>query len=335
VVSTWHKWRSEREFPRLLELVPRGIRRDGVVLAQHVREGRFQRSLALIAAFSSVLSGLEVAYQHYRGSYGNKLMYTPVALTPPLVLAGAAAAVSRRAARVALPVISLLTVADGLVGFGYHVRGIARKPGGWHIPVYNIVMGPPLFAPLLFAVSGYLGLVATFLRREDDPHGRLLPRFGRPSSVWREYLPARFSRRGVSLRQEIREGRFQRHMAGACAAASLFSGVEALYSHYKSNFKYRMQWTPVVIAPMLTCAAGAAVGSRAAAHRALPVASLLAIADGGIGTFYHARGVLRRPGGAKHLLYNIMYGAPLFAPLLLSAAGFLGLLASLMRRERS
>jgi len=35
----------------------------------HIREGRFQRSLALIAGLSSILSGLEVTYEHYRGSY--------------------------------------------------------------------------------------------------------------------------------------------------------------------------------------------------------------------------------------------------------------------------
>jgi hypothetical protein len=33
-------------------------------------------------------------------------------------------------------------------------------------PLYNIVYGPPLFAPLLFAASGLLGLLASLLRRE-------------------------------------------------------------------------------------------------------------------------------------------------------------------------
>ncbi len=326
-------WRRRRGVA-LHEIVPRAIRHDGVVLAQHVREGRFQRSLAAIAAFSSLLSGLEVTYQHYRGSYGNKLMYTPVALTPPLVMAGVAVAVSRRAAHRALPFVSALTVVDGLVGFAYHVRGIARKPGGWRIPVVNIVMGPPLLAPVLFAVSGYLGLVASFLRREDDPRARLLPRFARPPGTWTGYLPARVSRRGVSLRHEIREGRFQRHMAGAAAIAALCSGLESLYSHHKNGFRYSMQWTPVAIAPMLTAAGVATQFSRRAAHDVLPAASALAIANGAVGTWYHARGIVRRSGGTRHLLYNVLYGAPPFAPLLLSASGFLGVLASLMRRER-
>ncbi|MBV9506757.1 MAG: hypothetical protein JO323_17325, partial [Acidobacteriia bacterium] len=34
-----------------------------------LREGRFQRWLSLVAALSSTLSGLEVGYEHYKGSY--------------------------------------------------------------------------------------------------------------------------------------------------------------------------------------------------------------------------------------------------------------------------
>jgi hypothetical protein len=55
--------------------------------------------------------------------------------------------------------------------------------------------------------------------------------------------------------------------------------------------------------------------------------------DAGIGFFYHARGVLRRPGGARHLVYNILYGPPIFAPLLFGAAGMIGMLASLLRKK--
>ena len=74
--------------------------------------------------------------------------------------------------------------------------------------------------------------------------------------------------------------------------------------------------------------------SGAAPWRAplLPLVSLLALLDGAVGTFYHVRGMLRRPGGLKYPLYNLMYGPPVFAPLLFAASGFLGLLASLLRR---
>jgi hypothetical protein len=71
------------------------------------------------------------------------------------------------------------------------------------------------------------------------------------------------------------------------------------------------------------------------ARTLLPITSLLAFINGVIGFFYHARGVMRRPGGLKKPFYNIMYGPPIFAPLLFSAAGGIGLLTSLLRRSTS
>jgi hypothetical protein len=115
--------------------------------------------------------------------------------------------------------------------------------------------------------------------------------------------------------------------------SALLSGFEALYSHYKNRFRFAAQWSPVILSPMLAAAAFASLKSRKASSTALPALSLLAMADAGIGFFYHVRGSLRRPGGRKHFLYNIMYGPPIFAPLLFGAAGLLGLLASLLRRR--
>lgn len=122
-------------------------------------------------------------------------------------------------------------------------------------------------------------------------------------------------------------------MAAATVFAAFFSGFEAFYSHYKNNFRYKAQWTPVLLAPMVMTAGIVSLRNRKAAQTWLPALSAAAVVDGGVGFFYHARGVLRRPGGRKHLLYNIMYGPPILAPLLFSACGMLGLLASLFRRE--
>jgi hypothetical protein len=289
------------------------------VVEHHIREGRFQRSLALIAAFSSVLSGAEVLYEHYKGSYSQRVMYSPIILSPLLLLAGVASVFSRRAARTLLPITSGITMADGLVGFGFHVRGIQRKPGGWRLPVTNLIMGPPVFAPLLFAVSGFLGFLASLLRREDDPEHWLLPGLPGPRPVWE---------------QDIREGRFQQGMAVAAAVSACFSGVEALYSHYRNNFSYpRLQWSPILLTPALMVAGFGAVWSKTIARTLLPLVSLIAVLDGGLGTFWHIRGVGRRPGGYRLLTHNILYGPPVFAPLLFAASGFLGLLASLLRRR--
>jgi len=294
-----------------------------------LREGRFQRWLALVAGLSSVLSGLEVTYEHYRGSYSRRVMYTPVILSGALAAGGLSGFFSKRAARTILPAISVLTLGDSLVGFYFHVRGVYRKPGGWRLPIVNMVMGPPVFAPLLFGVSAYLGFVASFLRRREQDDARLLPRPAGPHH-WGKLVTGEHE--PISWTQDVREGRFQQQMAVATAISAFFSGFEAWYSHYKNNFRYKAQWTPVIIAPLLVAAGIGAVKSRRIAHTWLPALSALAIADGAVGFAYHARGITRRPGGMKKPIYNIVYGPPIFAPLLFAASGFLGLLASLLRR---
>ena len=212
------------------------------------------------------------------------------------------------------------------MGFGFHVRGIARKPGGWRTPVANLIMGPPITAPLLFGVAAYLGLMASYLRPEEAP--------AVDSRTWlartRDYL---LRRPPPAWRVELREGRFQKHLAVATMVSTFCSGFEALYSHYKTNFRYKAQWTPVIMTPLLMGAAGASIKSERVARTWLPGLSVLAMLNGAVGFFYHVRGVLRRPGGTTQLFYNLIYGPPIFAPLLFSACGFYGLLASLMRRE--
>jgi len=301
-------------------------------ISNHIREGRFQRSLSLLTAATSVISGLEVAYEHYRGSYSRRVMYTPVILSVLLSIAGFAGFFSRRAAQTILRAASIITLIDAAIGFYFHARGIHRKPGGWRLPMTNMIMGPPIFAPLLFGTSAYLGLIASYLQREEDRG--TISTTGKDTFLSR-LLPSKQSRELMSAEQDIREGKFQRQVAIVTGISALLSGFEAYYSHYKNNFRYKAQWSPVVIAPLLAAAAFGSVKSRRVATTALPVLSVVASADAAVGFYYHARGVLRRPGGRKHLLYNVLYGPPIFAPLLFGAAGMLGLLASLLgRREK-
>ena len=150
------------------KLLPSQVAKKIEAAEAHIRQGRFQRSLSALAGASSVLAGAEVAYEHYRGSYGQQVMYTPVVLGGAMTIAGICGAFSPRAARTVLRWTSAVTLLDGLVGFCFHIRGIQRKPGGWRLPIINIIMGPPIFAPLLFGVSAYLGLIASFLSPEES-----------------------------------------------------------------------------------------------------------------------------------------------------------------------
>ena len=133
---------------------------------RNLRRGRLQRTLSAATAASALPLGVEIYFEHYRGSFGDKWKWTPIALTPALVAAGVAGVVSGRAARTALPLASALFALDGAIGVVTHVRGVARKPGGFQEPLYNIVMGPPLLAPGSLVMVGGIGLLAAALPRE-------------------------------------------------------------------------------------------------------------------------------------------------------------------------
>jgi hypothetical protein len=132
----------------------------------NIAHGRFERSLSGLTALSALVTGTEIYLEHYKASFGDKWMWTPVLLTPPVVVAGVGGVFSRRWAKTVLPVASALFAANGLLGEYFHARGVARKPGGWRLASYNVPMGPPIAAPGLMAMVGGMGLLAAVLRRE-------------------------------------------------------------------------------------------------------------------------------------------------------------------------
>jgi hypothetical protein len=135
-------------------------------LLRNVRDGRVQKLLAATTAMSVPALGAEIYFEHYKGSFGDKWMWTPLLLTPPLTAAGAAGVVSERAARTVLPALSALYFLDGLVGIVTHVQGVRKRPGGLREAHYNLVMGPPLLAPGSLCLVGGLGLAAAIVKRE-------------------------------------------------------------------------------------------------------------------------------------------------------------------------
>ena len=131
-----------------------------------LRRGRIQRGLAAATAARALPLGLEIWFEHFRGAFGDKWMWTPVVLSPALAAAGVAGVRSERAARTVLPAVSALYCLDGAIGVYTHVQGVRKRPGGFDEPLYNIVMGPPLLAPGSLALVGGMGLVAALARRE-------------------------------------------------------------------------------------------------------------------------------------------------------------------------
>ena len=135
-------------------------------LLANIRDGRMQRLLSLSTAFSAPPLAFEIYLEHYKGSFGDKWMWTPIALAPPLTVAGIAGFYSERAAKTWLPAISALWALDGVIGVLTHIRGVQKRPGGFKEPTYNLVMGPPLLAPGSLCLVGAMGIVAAVMRRE-------------------------------------------------------------------------------------------------------------------------------------------------------------------------
>lgn len=133
---------------------------------RNIAHGRFERSLSGLTAFAAVVTTAEIYFEHYKASFGNKWMWSPIVVTPPVVVAGVAGVFSKRWAKRWLPVTAGVYAINGLMGQYFHARGVARRPGGWRLANYNVPMGPPIAAPGLMSIVGAMGLLAAILRRE-------------------------------------------------------------------------------------------------------------------------------------------------------------------------
>ena len=132
----------------------------------NLRRGRMQKLLSIATAASVPPLAFEIYLEHYKGSFGDKWMWTPIVLTPPLTAAGIAGVYSEKVARTWLPALSALYFLDGAIGVYTHFRGVQKRPGGFGEPTYNLVMGPPLLAPGSLCLVGAFGIVAAVVKRE-------------------------------------------------------------------------------------------------------------------------------------------------------------------------
>ncbi len=217
-------------------------RKDAVRAAQ-----RLNRAAGVLAA--SVLA--DSAVEHYRGAFANKAMVTP------LVTASLSLAVSAHGNADHRPVphrvrdgVYLLAALTGVVGTGFHVYNIAKKPGGFSWQ--NLFYSAPIGAPAALSLSGAMGFLAERVR---DTRPGLSP----------DVLG-------------LNAGR----VVGVTTAAGLLGTVaEAGLLHFRGAFNNPAMYAPVAIPPGHRGAAGR---SGAGAHRAAAAgAALVAARDRGHG----------------------------------------------------
>src|SRR6266851_2229572 len=62
-------------------------------MVRNVETGRFERSLSALTAAGALVTAAEIYFEHDSASFGNKMMWLPVALGPVGAAAGAAGSV--------------------------------------------------------------------------------------------------------------------------------------------------------------------------------------------------------------------------------------------------
>ena len=147
---------------RRVRSVPAGQRRRPRTPATVTAARRLNRAAGILATSVLADSGVE----HYRGSFKNKAMFTPLvvsALTLATSIHGTAD--MRPVAHRLRDATYLLAAATGLVGTGFHIYNVGKKVGSFSWQ--NLFYGAPLGAPMAILLSGLVGFCSERVRKSE------------------------------------------------------------------------------------------------------------------------------------------------------------------------
>ena len=150
---------SDRVHSRYLEHT-RGSQKAEVKAAR-----RLNRCLSGILALSVLADS---AVEHYRGSFENKAMYTPLIIAAMTLAVSAHGPMDRRpGADMLRDVVYALGATTGLVGTGFHLYNVLKRPG--RLTWQNLFYGAPIGAPAAILLSGLFGVYSERLRGSNGP----------------------------------------------------------------------------------------------------------------------------------------------------------------------
>jgi hypothetical protein len=271
---------------------------------QHLTKtaGRRLNSSAAMLAFSVLADS---AIEHYRGSFHNRAMYVPLAVSA-LALGGSLFGVSdaRPKKHVARDAIYASAAATAFAGLGFHLYNILKRPGGWSW--LNLFYSAPIGAPMALALSGLLGCGAERVRDTR-----------------------------ASARANVLGAPAGRMLAGVAAVGLAGTVGEAGLLHFRGAYHNPAMFLPVSVPPIASVlvAATALRPSRLLNRIArwwLRLTALLGFA--GVG--FHVYGVARNMGGWRNWSQNVLNGPPLPAPPSFTGLALAGLAAlSLIEEE--
>ena len=241
---------------------------------------------------------LDSALEHYRGSFANRAMVTPLLVSSLMLAISAHGTRDRRPAiHRARHAVSVLAAGTGLLGTGFHVWNVLKRPG--RLDWQNLFYGAPVGAPMAILLAGLLGAAAERVR---DTRGDERPRlWGFPAG---------------------------RALAGLSALGLLGTTGEAALLHFRGAYHNPAMFAPVTLPPV-----GAALLLRSAAGSERPGSRLTrwwlraTALMGGLGVAFHAWGVQRNMGGWRNWSQTLLNGPPLPAPPSFTGLALAGLAA--------
>lgn len=260
-----------------------------------VRAARRLNRAAGVLATSVVLDS---AVEHYRGSFKNPAMITPLVVATLSLLTSAHGLTDDRATTHKVRHGTYIAAAaTGLAGTGFHIYNVMKRPSG--LAWQNLFYGAPLGAPMAILLSGLLGSVAEQVR--DTQVGETPRVFGGPAG---------------------------RVMAAVAGLGLLGTAGEAGLLHFRGAYHNPAMFAPVTMPPisaalLLNTAIGASRRDRWFTRLWLRLTSLLGFA--GVG--FHAWGVQRAMGGWRNWRQNLVDGPPLPAPPSFTGLALAGLAA--------
>jgi hypothetical protein len=226
-------------------------------------------------------------------------MITPIVVSAACLAVSAHGSNDRSAtAHAVRDPVYLAAAVTGLVGTGFHIYNITKRPGrfSWQ----NLFYGAPLGAPAAVALSGLLGYYSERLRDSDASRGA--PRvFGIPAG---------------------------RALASLTALGLLATSAEAGLLHFRGAYHDPFMYLPVTVPPVAAGLLGETALSRPRKPRRFTRWWLRLTAFMGLaGPCFHIFGVSRNMGGWKDWRQNVLNGPPIPAPPSFTGLALAGLAA--------
>ena len=255
---------------------------------------RLNRAAGTIAA--SVLA--DSAMEHYRGSFHNRAMWTPIVAAAFSVAVSVHGHTDRRTgAHRGRDLVYGAAGLTGLIGTGFHLYNIAKKPGG--LSWQNLFYSAPIGAPAALSLSGLMGFLSERVRANQPGP---LPEIA-----------------GFSAGRAV----------AALTGASLLGTVgEAGLLHFRGAYHNPFMWLPVSVPPVAAALLVNAATGKSRTNRYFARFWLRAtIFMGFAGVAFHGYGVSRAMGGWRNWRQNVFDGPPLPAPPSFSGLALAGLAA--------